>query len=42
MKITDLSVTLFKWDHEPWKTGRSSFGGDIQLGVLEIQTNSDV
>ena len=42
MKITDLSVTLFKWDHPPWKTGRGSFGGEIQMGVLEIQTDNDV
>ncbi len=39
MKITDLTVTLFKWDIEPWNAGKHRFGGNIQLGVVTVQTD---
>ncbi len=42
MKITNLTVTLFKWAIEPWKTGKNRFGGDIQLGVVTVQTDEGV
>jgi L-alanine-DL-glutamate epimerase-like enolase superfamily enzyme len=42
MRITDLTVTLFKWPITPWKTGRSFFGGDIQLGLVTLHTDDDV
>ena len=42
MKITDLTLTLFKWDIEPWQTGRNRFGGDIQLGVVTVLTDEGI
>jgi L-alanine-DL-glutamate epimerase-like enolase superfamily enzyme len=42
MRITDLNVTLFKWPIKPWKTKRSHFGGDVKLGIVNIQTDEDV
>ena len=42
MKITDLTVTLFKWPIEVWHTGTMQFGGDIALGVVTVHTDADV
>lgn len=42
MRITDLTVTLFKWPIKPWKTGRSSHGGEIKLGIVAIRTDEDI
>ncbi|MCZ6632728.1 MAG: mandelate racemase [bacterium] len=42
MKITDLTITLFKWAIKPWGTGRHNFGGDIQLGVVTVHTDQDL
>jgi L-alanine-DL-glutamate epimerase-like enolase superfamily enzyme len=42
MKITNLITTLFKWPIEPWKVGRSRFGGNIQLGIVTVQTDEGV
>jgi hypothetical protein len=42
MKITDLSVTLFKWDSPTWSTGSHSFGGSRRLGVVTVHTDEGV
>jgi L-alanine-DL-glutamate epimerase-like enolase superfamily enzyme len=42
MKITDLTVTLFKWQIPAWRTGKSSFGGDIKLGLVTVHTDEGV
>ena len=40
MKITDVKVTLFKWEFEPWRTGvGTSFGGSRQLGIVTVETS---
>ncbi|MCL0044077.1 mandelate racemase [Dehalococcoidia bacterium] len=40
MKITDLNITLFKWNFEPWKTGvGTTFGGQRLLGLLAVETD---
>ncbi len=36
MKITNLTTILFEWPIVPWGTGKHSFGGDIQLGVVTV------
>jgi L-alanine-DL-glutamate epimerase-like enolase superfamily enzyme len=42
MHITDLSITLHRWD-VPLTTYRDSFGGgSTDVGVVTIQTNEDV
>jgi hypothetical protein len=42
MKITDLSLTLVRWDAKAIGMGerRVSYGGMRQLGVLKIQTDA--
>ncbi len=42
MKITDLSVTMFKWDIVPWRAGNISFGGNRLLGVVTVHTDEGV
>ena len=42
MKVTDLSLTMFKWIIPPWGTGHTSFGGERQLGVITIHTDEGV
>ncbi len=42
MKITDLSVTLFKWESAAWSTGSHSFGGSRRLGVVTVHTDEGV
>ncbi len=42
MKITNVTVTLFKWAIEPWGTGKHNVGGDIKLGVLTVNTDEDL
>jgi len=42
MKVTDLTLTLFKWRSDPWNTGNMSFGGDIPLGVVTIQSDEGI
>jgi len=42
MKITNLTLTLFKWSSEPWKAGKNRFGGDIQLGIVTVQTDEGI
>ena len=40
MKITDIKVTLFNWDVEPWKTGAGGgFGGRKQLVIVTVETS---
>ena len=39
MKVTDLTLTLFKWSIAPWHTGGNSFGGERQLGLVTIHTD---
>jgi hypothetical protein len=42
MKITDLSITLHRWEVPP-TTHRDSFGGgSTDVGVVTIHTNEDV
>jgi L-alanine-DL-glutamate epimerase-like enolase superfamily enzyme len=42
MKITDLSVTLFNWKSDPWRTGNVHFGGHKLLGVTTVHTDEGV
>lgn len=42
MKVTDLSLTLFNWKSEHWKTGRHTFGGTVQLGIVTVHTDDGV
>ncbi|MBI2871942.1 MAG: mandelate racemase [Chloroflexi bacterium] len=42
MKVTDLSLTLFKWPSAPWHTGRTHFGGERQLGIVTVHTDEGV
>ena len=43
MIITDIKVTLFNWDVEPWKTGAGGgFGGRRQLGIVTVETSEGV
>jgi L-alanine-DL-glutamate epimerase-like enolase superfamily enzyme len=42
MKITDLSVTLFKWDSAAWTTGKMAFGGARRLGVVTVHTDQGI
>ena len=42
MKITDLSVTLFKWDSPAWTTGKMAFGGVRRLGVVTVHTDEGI
>ncbi|MCH7745184.1 MAG: mandelate racemase, partial [Chloroflexi bacterium] len=43
MKITDLKVTMFKWNFAPWKTGvGTAFGGQKLLGVMTISTDEGI
>ena len=36
MKITDLTVTMVKWESEPWLTGvGTTFGGHKLLGSYD-------
>ncbi|MFC1935923.1 hypothetical protein ACFLX9_04130 [Chloroflexota bacterium] len=42
MKVTDLTLTMFKWAIPPWGTAETSFGGEKQLGVVTIQTDEGV
>ena len=42
MKITDLSVTMFNWNSEPWRCGNIFFGGHKLLGVVTIHTDEGI
>ena len=42
MKVTDLSVTLFKWDTPAWKTGGKAFGGERHLGIVTVHTDEGI
>ncbi|MHB1004765.1 MAG: enolase C-terminal domain-like protein [Chloroflexota bacterium] len=42
MKVTDLSLTLFKWDSPVWKAAGNSFGGEVTLGVVTVSTDEGV
>ena len=43
MKITNVKVDLCSWETEPWKTGvGAAFGGDVQLGVVTVETDAGV
>ena len=45
MKISDLRVTLFRWDNIPqtqYVLGVGGFGGSSQLGLVEIVTDEGV
>lgn len=39
MKVTDLSLTLFKWKSPGWRTGQHVFGGEVNLGIVTISTD---
>ena len=43
VKIDDVTVTLFRWNFAPWKTGvGTAFGGHKLLGVLTVRTDEGV
>ena len=43
MKITEVKITMFKWNFEPWRTGgRMAFGGQKLLGIVTIGTDEGV
>ena len=43
MKVTDLTLTMFKWDIPHWRSsGVVAFGGEKQLGVVTIHTDQGV
>ena len=42
MKITNVRMDMFNWKSEPWKTGRTSFGGTLQLGVVTVETGEGI
>ncbi|MCS7207502.1 MAG: mandelate racemase [Dehalococcoidia bacterium] len=42
MKITGLTVRLVKWEAPPYRSGRNTFGGVKQLGVLAVHTDAGV
>ena len=42
MKITDLSVTIFKWDTPAWTTAKMTFGGARRLGVVTVHTDAGI
>jgi L-alanine-DL-glutamate epimerase-like enolase superfamily enzyme len=42
MKITDLSVTIFKWDTPAWTTAKMTFGGERRLGVVTVHTDAGI
>ncbi|MCH8063398.1 MAG: mandelate racemase [Chloroflexi bacterium] len=43
MKITDVKITMFKWNIAPWRTGgRMAFGGQKLLGIVTIGTDEGV
>lgn len=42
MNITDLSVTMFKWESVPWKTATDMFGRGTLLGVVTVHTDEGV
>lgn len=43
MKITDLSLTMFKWVVPSWRSsGVIPFGGEKQLGVVTIHTDEGI
>lgn len=39
MKVTDLSLTLFKWKSPEWRTGQMAFGGEVNLGIVTVHTD---
>ncbi len=47
MKVTDVKVTMFNWEQEAWTTGigggrGTSFGGDVLLGILTVETDEGI
>ncbi len=42
MTITDVSITLFRWDIPAWKAGKRTYGGERHLGVVTIHTDEGV
>ena len=42
MKVTDLTLTLFNWSFSPWRTGQTSVGDDVQMGIVTIHTDEGV
>ncbi len=42
MKVTDLTMTLFKWPVKPWRTGMTSFGGECNLGLITVKTDQGI
>ena len=43
MKITDVTVTMFTWNFDKWKTGVGmTFGGETLLGVTNITTDEGI
>jgi L-alanine-DL-glutamate epimerase-like enolase superfamily enzyme len=42
VKITDVSVTMFNWKSEAWRTGTGAFGGHRLLGVVTVHTDEGV
>ena len=39
MKVTDLTLTMFNWQSELWKTGHNAFGGVSKLGIVTVTTD---
>ncbi|MCL4534375.1 MAG: mandelate racemase, partial [Bacteroidetes bacterium] len=42
MKVTDLSLTLFNWKSNAWRTGHNAFGGTVKLGIVTVTTDEGV
>ena len=42
MKITELSVTMFNWNSEPWSMATAPVGSHRLLGVLTVGTDEGV
>ena len=39
MKVTDLTLTMFNWNSEHWRTGHNAFGGVSKLGIVTVTTD---
>jgi hypothetical protein len=42
VKITDVSVTMFHWKSEAWRTASGAFGGHRVLGVVTVHTDAGI
>ncbi|MCL5027024.1 MAG: mandelate racemase [Chloroflexi bacterium] len=39
MRVTDLTLTTFKWRSPQWRTGTNVFGKPVNLGIVTITTD---